>query len=133
MDAHRHWTKPFIRALIFNFGLITTGSILSFITLVIMKEMNDVPTILAMLPFLLATVFLTLIGVFPEDTWIRIGDQSLHYFVSLGFFLTFPFAMWFIGITWLRYLGLRWFSVVSLFLQFIFGGELLEGFSHGMV
>ena len=119
-----HWTRtdigpnPLIRALIFNIGLVTTGSILTVITLVTMKEVDDKPTILALIPFLLSTAFLALSGVFSEDTWIHIGGESLHYFASFGFFFTFPISMWFIGTSWLRFPHLKWFSAVSLFLPF---------------
>lgn len=119
-----HWTRtdigpaPFSRALIFNLGLGTTGILLTIITLVFMKELHDRPTVVALVPFLLAAGFLASIGIFSEDIGIRIGDKSLHYIVSLGFFITFPFAMWFMGISWLRFPRLRWFSTVSLFLPF---------------
>lgn len=119
-----HWTRtdigpnPLMRAFIFNIGLVITGSILAIITLGVMKEVDDILTIFALTPFLLSTGLLALIGVFSEDTWIRIGNESLHYFVSIGFFFTFPLSMWFIGISWLRFPSLRWFSTVSLLLPF---------------
>lgn len=120
-----HWTRtdigpnPFPRALIFNLGLGTTGSLLTLSILVLMRDLPDRPTVIALVPFLLAAGFLTSIGLFSEDTWIRIGDASLHYLVSLGFFLTFPFAMWFMGLSWLRFPHVRWFSTVSLALPFV--------------
>jgi hypothetical membrane protein len=84
-----------------------------------MKEVRDRSTVIALFPFLLTAGFLTSIGVFSEDTWLRIGDTSLHYISSLGFFITFPFAMWFTGLSWLRFQHLRWFSIVSLFLPVV--------------
>lgn len=119
-----HWTRtdigpnPFVRAFIFNFGLTTTGILLVFITLVFMKALDDIPTIVAMIPFLLASGFLTSIGIFSEDTGIIVGGESLHYIVSVGFFVTFPFAMLFIGLSWLRFPNLRWISCISLLLPF---------------
>ena len=117
-----HWTRtdigpnPFVRALIFNLGLISTGTLLIIITLVFMRELGDKLTIVALFPFLLAVGFLAMIGLFSEDTLVHIGDDSLHYIASLGFFITFPLAMWFMGISWLRFPRVRWFSIVSLFL-----------------
>ena len=117
-----HWTRtdidpnPFVRALIFNLGLISTGVLLIIITLVFMRELDDKLTIVALFPFLLAAGFLALIGLFSEDTLVHIGDDSLHYIASLGFFITFPIAMWFMGISWLRFPRVRWFSIVSLLL-----------------
>ena len=70
-------------------------------------------------PRLLFTSKFYIIGLFSEDTWVHIGDHSLHYIASLGFFITFPLAMWFMGISWLRFPRVRWFSIVSLFLPFV--------------
>lgn len=120
-----HWTRidigpnPFPRALIFNLGLITTGILQTSITLMLMNELHDRLTIIALVPFLLTAGFLTSIGVFSENTWFRIADVSLHYIASLGFFITFPFAMWFMGLSWLRYPRVRWFSIISLSLPFL--------------
>ena len=120
-----HWTRidiglhPFPRALIFNLGLITAGILLIIITIMLMNELHDRPTIIAIVPFLLAAGFLTLIGIFSEDTRFRLGNISLHYIASLGFFISFPFAMWLMGLSWLRFPHLRWFSIISLFLPVV--------------
>lgn len=117
-----HWTRidigpyPVPRALIFNLGLITTGILLIITTIMLMTEVHDRPTSIAIIPFFLAAGFLTSIGIFSEDTWFRLGNVSLHYIASLGFFITFPFTMWLIGLSWLRFPRLRWFSIISLFL-----------------
>ncbi len=133
-----HWTRtdigpnPFLRALIFNLGLISTGVLLIIITLVFMTELDDKLTIVALFPFLLAAGFLAAIGLFSEDTWVHIGDDSLHYIASVGFFITFPLAMWFMGISWLRFPRVRWFSIVSSFLPcvsiFLWWGTYLSIF-----
>jgi hypothetical membrane protein len=117
-----HWTRtdigphPFPRALIFNLGLVMTGLLLTLRTLSFMTTLRDRLSVVALVPFLLATGFLTAIGVFSEDTGLRIGEASLHYLASLGFFSTFPLAMWFMGLIWLRCPRVRWFSVISLVL-----------------
>jgi hypothetical membrane protein len=120
-----HWTRidigshPFLRALIFNLGLITTGILLIIITIILMNKLHDLPTIIAIVPFLLAEGFLAVIGIFSEDTWVRLGNVSLHYIASLGFFITFPFAMWFMGVSWFRFPSLRWFSIISFLLPVV--------------
>jgi hypothetical membrane protein len=120
-----HWTRidiglhPFPRALIFNFGLIMAGILLIIITIMLMNELHDRLTIIAIFPFLLAAGFLTLIGIFSEDTAFRLGNVSLHYIASFGFFISFLFAMWLMGLSWLRFPRLRWFSIISLFLPVV--------------
>jgi hypothetical membrane protein len=113
-----HYTRtdigpnPIVRAIIFNAGLIIAGVLLIITTLSIMKQLNDRPTRIAMLPFLIAACFLTSIGIFSEN----FGE--IHFLVSVGFFLSFPIAMWFIGISWLRFRHLWWFSAFSLLVPF---------------
>ena len=113
-----HYTRtdigpnPLVRAIIFNAGLATTGVLLIIITLGFLKQINDWPTRIAMLPFLIAAGFLTAIGIFSENF------NPIHFTVSVGLFITFPFAMWFVGLSWLRYRHLWWFCVISLLLPF---------------
>jgi hypothetical membrane protein len=113
-----HYTRtdigpnPLLRAIIFNFGIVTTGVLIFIITSFFIRQINDWPTRIAMLPFLFACGFLTAIGIFSENF------NPIHFQVSVGFFLTFPFAMWFIGLSWLRYRQLWWFCVISLLLPF---------------
>jgi hypothetical membrane protein len=113
-----HYTRtdigpnPLVRAIVFNVGLVTTGILLILVSLGFMKQIKDLPTRIAMIPFLIAAVFLTLIGVFSENF------SPTHYYVSVGLFTTFPFSMWFVGLVWLRFPRLRWFCVISLLLPF---------------
>ncbi|MGY5854445.1 MAG: hypothetical protein RTU92_12830, partial [Candidatus Thorarchaeota archaeon] len=56
----------------------------------------------------------------------------LHYYVSVGFFASFPFAIWIAGGSWLRFSELRWFAVFSIILPIIsviFWGVDLAGLS----
>ncbi|MFX1263041.1 MAG: DUF998 domain-containing protein, partial [Promethearchaeota archaeon] len=68
-----HYTRtdigpnPLLRAIIFNSGLVTTGVLLFIITSFFIKQINDWPTRIAMLPFLMACCFLTAIGIFSEN------------------------------------------------------------------
>ncbi|MFX1368831.1 MAG: DUF998 domain-containing protein [Promethearchaeota archaeon] len=113
-----HYTRtdigpnPLVRAIIFNSGLIITGVLFFVITIVFIRNLSDLPTQFAMLPFLVASVFLTSIGILSEN----FGE--IHFYVSVGLFASFPFAMWFIGLSWLRFPKLRWFSAISLLLPF---------------
>jgi hypothetical membrane protein len=102
-----------IGAIIFNSGLIITGLLMLYYTIWILRETRDIFTKIGIVPLLLSLCFLISIGIFSEN----FGD--LHYYVSVGFFFTFPFSMWLIGIGWLRFPHLRWFSIISLLLPFI--------------
>ena len=105
--------NPLIRAIIFNAGLIITGLIMMYFTLLFMKNTKDIPTKIGLLPFVAAIIFLIAIGVFSENF------PPIHFNVSVGFFFSFPWAMWFVGLNWLRFPSLRWFSLISILLPFI--------------
>jgi hypothetical membrane protein len=113
-----HYTRtdigpnPLVRAIIFNASLIITGVLLIITTLDLMKQLNDRTTKIAILPFLIAAGFLTSIGIFSEN----FGE--IHFLVSVGFFGSFPIAMWFVGLSWLRFRHLWWFSAFSLLMPF---------------
>ncbi len=102
-----------VSAIIFNSGLIVTGILMMLYAVWFLKWTKDVPTKIGVIPLLISLAFLIGIGVFSEN----FGE--LHYWVSVGFFLSFPFSMWIIGIGWLRFSNLRWFSVVSIILPFL--------------
>ena len=57
--------------------------------------------------------FLILIGLLSENF------GQAHFIVSVGFFASFPFAMWIVGFGMLRFKHLRWFSLLSVILPFI--------------
>ncbi|MHA2135621.1 MAG: DUF998 domain-containing protein, partial [Candidatus Thorarchaeota archaeon] len=96
-----HYTRtdigpnPLVRAIIFNSGLITAGVLTLFTTIAFIRDLNDTITRIGMLPFVSAELFLIGIGVFSENF------GSIHFLVSVGFFLSFPWAMWIIGLGWL--------------------------------
>lgn len=102
-----------IGAIVFNGGLIVTAILMLLYTIWFLKWTKDIPTKIGLIPLLISLVFLIGIGVLSENF------PPFHYWVSVGFFLTFPFSMWFIGIGWLRFSNLRWFSIISLVLPFL--------------
>lgn len=102
-----------VGAIVFNGGLIVTGILMLLYTVWFLRWTKDIPTKIGVVPLVISLIFLICIGIFSENA----GD--LHYWVSVGFFLTFPFSMWFIGIGWLRFSHLRWFSIISIILPFI--------------
>ncbi len=99
-------------AIIFNAGLILTGILLLVFTIYFGKIITDLPTKIGASPFLVALCFLVAIGVFSENA------GEIHFTVSVGFFGSFPFAMWFIGLGFLRFRRLWWFSLISILLPF---------------
>jgi hypothetical membrane protein len=102
-----------IAAIVFNGGLIVTGILMMLYTIWFLKWTKDIPTKIGLAPLVISLIFLICIGVFSENF------PPFHYWASVGFFLTFPFSMWAIGIGWLRFSNLRWFSILSLVLPFI--------------
>ncbi|TFH10599.1 MAG: DUF998 domain-containing protein [Candidatus Thorarchaeota archaeon] len=102
-----------VSAIVFNSGLIVTGILMMLYAIWFLKWTTDIPTKIGVIPLIISLGFLIGIGVFSENF------GYLHYQVSVGFFLTFPFSMWIIGIGWLRFSSLRWFSVLSIILPFI--------------
>ncbi len=113
-------------AVVFNAGLIVTAVLMLYFAVTLLRALKDWPTRIALIILVVSLGFLASIGVFSENF------GSLHFYVSVGFFLTFPFAMWTIAISWLRYRKLWWFCLISFLLPFVsfymwtsyFGGAL---------
>ena len=114
-----HYTRTdlgpnqFLVAIIFNSGLIITALLMLFFIFIFFKSLNDLPTKIGILILSISCIFLTLIGIFSENA------GQIHFWVSVGFFFTFPFAMWAIALGWLRFPKLRWFSIISFLLPFL--------------
>ena len=100
-------------AIIFNTGLIVTGLMMLYFSISFIRELKDDITKIGLLIFVVSCLFLIAIGVFSENF------SPTHFYVSVGFFLTFPFAMWAVMASWLRFPNLRWFAIVSLIIPFI--------------
>jgi hypothetical membrane protein len=99
-------------AIVFNVGLVLAGILLFVFTYYFARTITDLPTKIGLIPFFIALCFLIGIGVFSENA----GD--IHFTVSVGFFGSFPFAMWFVGLGFLRFRKLWWFSIISIILPF---------------
>jgi hypothetical membrane protein len=99
-------------AIVFNLGLVLTGLLLLAFTFCFGKTLTDKLTKIGLFPFFIALVFLILIGILSENA------GPVHFYVSVGFFGSFPFAMWFIGLGLLRFRRLWWLSIISILLPF---------------
>ncbi len=99
-------------AIVFDAGLVLTGVMMLLFTIWYIQKVSDVFTKIGLVPYVVATIFLILIGVLSEDF------GYIHFVVSVGFFASFPFAMWMVCIGFLRYMNLRWFSLLSIILPF---------------
>ena len=114
-----HYTRtdigenPLVRAAIFNSGLVITAILMFIFAAWFILQINDLYTKIGLIPFLSAAIFLAAIGIFSEN----FGE--IHFYVSVGFFASFPFAMWISGIVWLRFPSIRWFAIISIILPFI--------------
>lgn len=102
-----------IGAIVFNSGLVISGLLMLYYANWFIRRTADIVTKVGIIPLIISVLFLISIGIFSEN----FGE--LHYWVSVGFFFTFPFSMWLIGIGWLRFPSLRWFCIVSLLVPFI--------------
>lgn len=95
-------------ALIFNGGLIVTGVIMVIFLFDYAHRIGDPSSRLMLLPFVMAMVSLTLVGLFPA------GSSPIHFLASLGFLLSFPVAMCIVGISWVRFQNRMVFAVASM-------------------
>lgn len=99
-------------AIVFNVGLVLAGLLLLAFTFCFTRAITDLPTKIGLIPFFIALCFLIAIGVFSENA------GEIHFYVSVGFFGSFPFSMWFVGIVFLRFRNYWWFSLISIILPF---------------
>lgn len=102
-----------VSAIIFNSGLIITGLLELSYVVPLIKKQNDLVNRLGLSVFGISALFLVLIGIFSENF------SPTHFLVSVGFFATFPFAMWIVGVGMLRYRNLWWFAIISVLLPFV--------------
>ncbi len=100
-------------AIVFNSGLIMGAVFVFDATILLIKRIKDIYTRIGFGIYLVSTMFLIAIGIFSKNVGL------IHFLVSVGFFATFPFAMWAIGLSWLRFRSIIWFSIISLLLPFI--------------
>jgi hypothetical membrane protein len=92
---------PILRAAIFNVGLIVGGILIVCFAYLMVRELYDAPTKVALLSFAASGTFLAGVGVFSET--IPVG----HAIAALGFFLTIPISMLLVGLAWIRISTIR--------------------------
>lgn len=81
---------------IFNIGLITGGFLaLIFASGLFIIQKNILGKI-GSLVFILATIFLSMIGIFPENI------EPIHYYVSVAFFTLAPIALIILSIAFIQ-------------------------------
>ncbi|NWF96339.1 MAG: DUF998 domain-containing protein [Candidatus Thorarchaeota archaeon] len=101
-------------AVVFNAGLVTTALLMLVYVYFLILDGKDKWTKLGFVPLVVALVFLALIGVFSEDFGV------IHFYVSVGFFASFPWSMWMTGFVRVLLHRVRdLFAVVSLILPFL--------------
>jgi len=72
---------------VFNSGLIIAGILLLIFAIQVLTDFQYLVRKIGAFILLLSAISLTLIGVFPETA------GKIHYYVSVAFFITFPFGM----------------------------------------
>ncbi len=108
-----NYNNGIIPAIVFNVGLVLTGIFELYFIQWFIRHLERIIARLAMAAFAIASVFLILIGILSENA------GSIHFTVSVGFFFSFPFAMWIMSVELARHSSLRWFALVSFLLPFI--------------
>lgn len=97
-----HWFRtdigpnPFVRALIFNSGLVVGGILIIYFTIDLIRQMKDVIIKLALLSIIVNALFLAAVGVFSENI------SGGHIIAALGFFLSIPVSLILVGIGFLQ-------------------------------
>jgi len=107
-----NYDNGLLAAIVFNVGLVLAGALLLIFSYSFTKVIKDLPTKIGFIPFFIALIFLIAIGVFSENA------GAIHFYVSVGFFGSFPFAMWFVGLGFLRFRKFWWFSLISIIMPF---------------
>jgi hypothetical membrane protein len=95
---------PILRAAIFNVGLIVGGILIVYFSYLMIRELHDAPTKVALLSFAASGTFLAGVGVFSET--IPAG----HAIAALGFFFTIPISMFLVGLAWIRIRAMRTYA-----------------------
>ncbi len=99
-----------LSAIIFNCGLIISGSCILIFILSLVKQIHDTPSKFTILIYAGSAILLIGIGVFSEDFGI------LHYWTAVPFFLSIPFVIGLTGLVWLRFKEIRDLAIVSILL-----------------
>jgi hypothetical membrane protein len=114
-----HWFRtdigdyPIPRALIFNSGLIVSGTLTMYFALTLIRDVNDTFLRFALLSIVVTGIFLIGVGIFYE------AIDDLHTLSALGYFLTIPVANALIGIAFVRHKETRWMGILFLVLSLI--------------
>ncbi|TFG10594.1 DUF998 domain-containing protein [Candidatus Thorarchaeota archaeon] len=107
-----NYNNGFAVAILFNSGLIISGLSCFLFTIWFLTKTRSIALRFGMIVFAISNVFLILIGIFSENA------GSIHFTVSVGFFATFPFAMWIAAADFLRFKETRLYSIPSIVLPF---------------
>ncbi len=100
-------------AILFNSGLVITGLSALLFTVWFLTKTESPPTKIGLFVFAVSDAFLVLVGILSENA------GRIHFIVSVGFFATFPFAMWIVGADFLRFSKTRPYALPSLLLPFV--------------
>ncbi len=114
-----HWFRtdigeyPIPRALVFNSGLLISGTLTIFFALVLFRDVKDIFFRFALLSIVATGLFLVGVGIFFE----AIDDP--HTLSALGYFLTIPIANALLGIALVRFKETRLVSIAFLILSIL--------------
>ena len=97
-----------VSAVAFNGGLIISGILQLYFAIHFFKNLEDWPTKIAIVGFMVICVSMSLVGVFSKNFGF------LHQIAAVAYFLAIPITLAIAGIVWLRFSEIRWFAWNSL-------------------
>lgn len=95
-------------AFTFNGGLILSGIFQLYFTWHFFRKLDDWPTKLVMIGFMVTCIAMSLVGVFSKNFGF------LHQLSAVTYFLSIPITLAIAGIGWLRFSEIRWLAWNSL-------------------
>ena len=101
---------PFLRSFIFNAGLIIGGALIIYFVISLIGQIGDIIIRISLLSLAVNALFLAGVGVFSEN--ISVG----HIITALGFFLTIPISLVFVGAAFIRKQSTRLMGAIFLVL-----------------
>ena len=103
-----------VSAIIFNSGLIISGSCILLFILSLMKQIRDLPSKFTLLIFAGSAILLIGIGIFSEDF------SFMHFWTAVPFFLSIPIALGLTGLVWSRFREIRNLAIVTIILSLVY-------------
>jgi len=97
-----------VSAVAFNGGLIISGILQLYFAIYFFKKLDDRPTKVVMIGFMIICISESLVGVFSKNFGF------LHQISAVTYFLAIPITLAIAGVAWVRFSTIRWLAWNSL-------------------